>query len=67
MSTIHVFAAPDHAQEDDARLCSDGDGGELVIYHPESSATEGGWWMCDGCGTHESDLSEHDIIVSRVL
>jgi len=65
--TLHVFAAPDHPQEDDARLCADPDGGELIVYHPQSNVTEGGRWYCDGCDTREGDLSERDVIVCRVL
>ena len=67
MSTVHVFAPPDHPQEEDSRLCSENDGGEVVIYHSDSVITEGGCWMCTKCNLHEDQLPTSDVIVSRVL
>lgn len=64
---IHVFARPDHQQENDSRLCDEEDGGENVIYHAGSIVTEGGRWMCETCFVIDDQLPDTDVVVSRVL
>ncbi len=53
---VQVFGPPDCGTElEDARLCSDPDKGETVIYHCEvreirQAASHGSRWWCMQCG-----------------